>query len=119
MEEGCLLNLIRALNFATLTKEKAIIKEIILYIAGFWLTRRLCGWWGQSLGNQARDCGCFFMQQRVFAQEFHHLLPGMAADHRVMWFHCRGEKMSFLCKITFSTIALLDMKVNKCLNYSK
>lgn len=89
-----------------------------IYRPGFWLTRRLCGCWGQSLGNQARDCGCFSTQW-MFALEFHHPLPGTTADHRVTWFHWRGEKMSFLCKITFSTTALLDMKVNKCLNYSK
>lgn len=57
--------------------------------------------------------------KELFAQEFHHPLPGKAADHRTTWFHCRGEKMIFLCKITFSTTVLLDMKVNKCLNYSK
>lgn len=28
-------------------------------------------------------------------------------------------KLNFVCKITFNTIALLDMKVNVCLNYSK
>lgn len=62
MEEGRLLNSTRALNFTLVTKEKIITGEIIVYMSGFWLTRRFCGWWGQSLGNQARDCGCFSMQ---------------------------------------------------------
>lgn len=74
---------------------------------------------GQSLEEQARDCGCFFMQRRVFAQEFHHPLSGTAANRRVTWFCCGGEKTSFICKITFNTKTFLDMKVNVCLNYSK
>lgn len=63
--EGCLHNLIRTLNFAMVTKEKIIIGEIITCPPGFWLTQGLCGWWGQSLGSQARDCGYFSMQQGV------------------------------------------------------
>lgn len=119
MGESCCLNLIGALNFAMVAKEK---KKKYIHTPGFWLTLEdhvFGGCAGQSLEKQARDCSCFFMQRQVFAQKFHHPLSGTAANRRVTWFHCGGEKMSFICKITFSTATLLDMKVNMCLNYSK